>query len=322
MATDSRGDVYALAQGFIHVYGPNGKAIVEFEDEFKPRSIAVDSACNVYVRDFEVELNEKEEPVEGVTYYTPSTGKCPPEATTTYSRHGSTIVTSQEFPKASSGLREIAVNPGPSKGKDQLFVESNNDIRRYDSAANESKQLDAEFGKVLSSGPKESITVNGANGTVYVGANSTGIDALNEAGTEVLAHFDTKGSTSGKSGISPFVAVDPSNGHVISYDGSTGTVHEYDAAGSFLAEFGSFIEGQSITYDVAVDSACAIHEPPLTETTTPTCKEFDPSNGNVYVAFDDSKTPFDVTAFGPLRYGPGTKNFPSQSKRLATVAAK
>ncbi len=35
---------------------------------------------------------------------------------------------------------------------------------------------------------------------------------------------------------------------------------------------------------VAVDSSCALHEPPLSELTTPTCEEFDPANGNIYVA--------------------------------------
>ena len=35
---------------------------------------------------------------------------------------------------------------------------------------------------------------------------------------------------------------------------------------------------------LAVDNNCALHEPPLTATTTPTCEAFDPSSGDVYVA--------------------------------------
>ena len=35
---------------------------------------------------------------------------------------------------------------------------------------------------------------------------------------------------------------------------------------------------------VAVDNSCAAQKPPLTESTTPKCSEFDPSNGDVYVA--------------------------------------
>jgi DNA-binding beta-propeller fold protein YncE len=34
---------------------------------------------------------------------------------------------------------------------------------------------------------------------------------------------------------------------------------------------------------LAVDSSCAEHSPPLSEETTPTCEEFNPANGNVYV---------------------------------------
>jgi hypothetical protein len=34
---------------------------------------------------------------------------------------------------------------------------------------------------------------------------------------------------------------------------------------------------------VAVDASCTLHEPPLTELTTPTCAEFDPANGDIYV---------------------------------------
>jgi hypothetical protein len=34
---------------------------------------------------------------------------------------------------------------------------------------------------------------------------------------------------------------------------------------------------------VTVDNACELHKPALTEATTPTCQEFDPSNGDVYV---------------------------------------
>jgi len=52
-----------------------------------------------------------------------------------------------------------------------------------------------------------------------------------------------------------------------------------------LGEFSApgFPDGVTFSWDVAVDNSCSLHEPALTETTTPTCKEFDPSNGDVYV---------------------------------------
>ncbi len=130
---------------------------------------------------------------------------------------------------------------------------------------------------------------------------------MDEAGKEVLARIETTGSPSGEFGSNPLIAVDQSSGHVLEFDKTHGA-REYDAAGSFVAEFGSFTEGLSVLYRIAVDNACATHEPPLDETTTPTCHEFDPANGTAYVAYDDTNPdhpPYDVSAFGPLRYPGG-----------------
>jgi hypothetical protein len=135
VATDPNGDVYALAEGVVYVFGPKGEAITQFEDEFTPRELAVDSAGNVYVLDAEAEQTEEEppKPIAGVTYYAPSS--YPPKAATSYARHEPLIDTSTTFPKGGTLLRAIAVNPGPSKGKDQLFVASNSITRLYKSAA-------------------------------------------------------------------------------------------------------------------------------------------------------------------------------------------
>ncbi len=305
VATDSYGNVYAAADSLIHVYDPKGTEIAELEDEHIARDLAVDSACNVYARDEEVELNEKEEAVAGVAYYEPS--DCPPEPATTYTRHE--VTTSEDFPAKEKDLRSIAINPGPGAGKDRLFLASNGVTRLYKSAAQGSEAIDKEFGKGLVPGIVHlSVAVDGKRGVVYISVNNSGIFALNEAGTKLLRRFDVKGTPSGKTGANPFLAVDQANGHVIEYDGVTKGVHEYDAAGSFVAEFGAFTEGLTRDYRVAIDSACATHEPPLDETTTPTCKEFDPANGNAYVAFDDSNLshpPYDVTAFGGLKYPDG-----------------
>ena len=223
-------------------------------------------------------------------------------------------------------LQGIAVNPGPASGKDRLFVTGLEATREYDSAADGSALLDPEFAKGLISDLRRSIAVNGANGHVYfgltwvVGPSDILVDS---AGKEALARIDTKVSASGKAGGNPYVAVDQASGHAIEYD-ETKAAHEYNAvSGSFVAEFGNFTEGLIKTYRVAVDNACAIHVPQLTETTTPTCQDFDPANGNFYVAFDDtnaSHPPFDVTAFGPLKYGtpPPTPKFKLTVKETGT----
>jgi hypothetical protein len=300
VATDSHGDVYAGAESAIHVYGPTGTEIVKFEDKHKPTDTAVDSLGNLYVLDENNGFPHERE----VTYYSPSA--YPPVSGTTYTRRASAVVTEEEFAEGEPLLKAIAVNPGPGEGKDHLFVGGFAITHEYDSAKNGSTLLNEEFGKCVPI-PHQSIAVNGTNGTVYIGVNADGIYAVSKAGTECQGHIDIKGSPSGKVGFNPYLAVDQSNGHVIEYDGETGSAHEYDAAGSFVAEFGSFTEGITRDYRVATDSSCAIHEPPLDETTTPTCKAYDPANGNAYIAWDDPKLtnpPFDVNAFGPLDYGP------------------
>ncbi len=298
VATDFYGNVYAAAGTKVSVFDPKGKALTSFTDtKGTPTDLAVDSTCKVYVLEGETKA----------TYFTPTA--CPPVSGTTYARQESVVATG-------SGFRGIAVNPGPSAGKDRLFVTGTAVTREYDSAAKGSGPLNPEFAKdtVPSSALRESIAVNGANGSVYFGVNPHLIYVVDPTGKEILARIDTTVSTSGITGFNPRLAVDQANGHVIEFDGKSKSAREYEAvAGGFVAEFGSFTEELTKQYRVAVDSSCALHEPPLDETTTPTCEEFDPANGTVYVAFDDtnlSHPPFDVNAFGPVKYGtppPATK---------------
>jgi DNA-binding beta-propeller fold protein YncE len=91
--------------------------------------------------------------------------------------------------------------------------------------------------------------------------------------------------------------VDKGNDRV-EYFNSTGTKLEGEFSGSGLlmnegskeagsgGQHGEILTGQfSEPEGIAIDNSCRLHKPePLTETTTPlTCKEFDPSNGDVYV---------------------------------------
>ncbi len=301
VATDSHGNVYAAADAFIHVYGSDGKKITEIEDEHNARDLAVDSAGNVYVFD----ENEGFFTEGEVTYYAPS--DYPPDSGTTYSRHEPPIVISEDFPAGKRFLKSIGVNPGPGPGKDHLFVSSFAITREYDSAKNGSTPLDEEFAKCVTN-DRQSVEVNGADGTVYfagnVGGTNSGIFAVDPTGETCLRRFESTGAPSGKkAGLNPVVAVDQASGHVVAFDGVTSTAREYDAAGSFVAAFGTFTEGLNLEYRVAVDNSCALQEPPLTGKA---CEEFDPANGTAYVAFDDTSSkhpPYDLTAFGPLDYG-------------------
>jgi hypothetical protein len=294
VATDSHGDVYAgVEEGLIHVYAPGGKQLVEFNDTHKAIDLAVDSSGKVYVLDENAGFIGEEE----VTYYTPS--KYPPEAGTTYTRHEPAVATREAFPNPTKeNLQAIAVNPGPSEGKDHLFVSTKPVTREYESAANESGVFNEEFAPCAKDG-RQSIAVDGVHGIVWIAENGHVIYRVNEAG-ECLGRLENTGLA--KFGSNPYIGVDQSDGHLVTFDGATSTAREYDGSGAFVAAFGNFTENITRSYRVAVDSACAIHEPPLSGKA---CQEFDPANGNAYVAWDDpnaSHPPFDLTAFGPLKY--------------------
>jgi hypothetical protein len=304
IATDSYGDVYSGSATLIHVYNSSGTELKTatsqplIKDTEKPKDIAVDSSCNVYVLDAGANEFASE---EKVTYYAPSA--CPPVAGTTYTRHASVALPTQ-WPEPESIMKAIAVNPGPGPSKDRLFVTTGPITHVYKSAAEGSGLLDEEFAPAGLTGNRQSIAVNGARGIVYIGVNPHLIYAVDEATEEVLGRIENSGDANGKIGSNPYVAVDQASGHVITFDGATKGAREYDAAGAFVAEFGNFTEGLSKEYRVAVDNSCVLHE--LTEATVPTCHAYDPANGTVYVAFDDSNLshpPYDVNAFGPLDYG-------------------
>jgi DNA-binding beta-propeller fold protein YncE len=104
------------------------------------------------------------------------------------------------------------------------------------------------------------------------------------------------------------VAVDESTGDVYAIDRGDDRVEWFSSSGAYLGQFdgsGSFeVGGKAETglsagtggqsgeiptgrftrpTSIAIDNACALHSPALTEATTPTCHEFDSSAGDVYL---------------------------------------
>jgi hypothetical protein len=87
--------------------------------------------------------------------------------------------------------------------------------------------------------------------------------------------------------------------------------------------FTGSLPGQwSFADEIAVDNSCAQHEPPLTGSTTPTCEEYDPSFGDVYVVDTNN---FRVEKFGPageflLMVGGGVDQGPHHPGNVCTAA--
>ncbi len=299
VATDCEGYVYVAAESLIRVYSPNGSELTSFVDAEEPRDLAADCEGNVYVMD-----NAGGEPV--LTYYSPSA--YPPTGATAYTRHEPVLMPG-EF--ESSGLQSVAVNPANG----HVFVVRSGNvtpiIAEFDSAAEGSGVIgECGTGFGLPSG-RFDIDVYGATGEVYVTANGQNLATL-RCGAEpelLVKQIKGGGCPNGEFGSNPTIALDQSNGHIVEFEpGQPGDgAREYDSSGACVAEFGTFSSNAG-GYRVAVDNSCALHDPPLSEATTPKCADAYPSNGNVYVASDGTENavqPYDVTAFGPLEYPEG-----------------
>jgi hypothetical protein len=281
VATDSAGDVYAAAGPVIHVFGPDGKEI-EVGPEGKgiqapepPKDLAIDSAGKVYVL---LTGDSTSDPTQyKVQYLTPTA--YPPSAGTQYS--GPTTVASGNSFLTPSSVTAIELNPA----NDHVFIGSYTaQMLELGSAAEGSPILNPCFGCGLGMPTPFGIAVYGANGNVYTISNDT-LLVIDPDGDEVLARIRGGGSPKGVFGGSAGLAVDQSNGHVLYFNSSRNVGEEYDASGGFVSEFGDFTNLLRPS-GIAIDNSGG------------------PSNGNVYVAFDDTKggTP-DLWAFGPLSYG-------------------
>ena len=134
------------------------------------------------------------------------------------------------------------------------------------------------------------------------------------------------GAGAGKVNNPRGVAVNRSNGDLYVADRSNFRIDRFDSGGRFLLAWGLGVaDGSSEELQVcgpeapsptkrcfsstlasnpgaiapgavAVDNSCLLHGPPLDEATSPTCAEFDPSEGDVFVADANNRR---VTKFGP-----------------------
>jgi DNA-binding beta-propeller fold protein YncE len=154
----------------------------------------------------------------------------------------------------------------------------------------------------------DGVAVNEATGTVYVvDRGNNRVEIFNSTGTKIEGEFNgpsatgtgslTEGSTTIESVLTVTGAF--TVGEEISGEGIPAETTVTGVPGGGVLEISQPVEAgksglsvelkahQSFSEPVgiAVDNACVLHEPaPLTEETTPTCAEYDPSNGDVYVA--------------------------------------
>jgi len=283
VATDSEGNVYAAAGSAIHVYGPDGKEIEVgpngkgIETAEPPRDIAVDSSGKVYALFTGNGLTNPSEYT--VKYYT--LGAYPPSAGTQYSGP-TTVATGNSFLKPAT---VTAIGLNPKNG--HLFVgAAGGQLIELGSVAEGSPILKPCFGCGLGFAIVEDVAAYGANGDVYVSGGFGTLFVIDPSGTEVLVRITGTGSPQGPfGGFAGQLAVDQSNGHVLAFDSGRGAAEEYDASGAFVAQYGKFTIAGGFS-GIAIDNSGG------------------PSDGNVYVAFDDPEPgTFDLTAFGPLAYG-------------------
>ena len=148
--------------------------------------------------------------------------------------------------------------------------------------------------------------------------------------------FCPQGSGAGQCEGPYGLGVDFQSGHVYVADRGNNRVDVFEADGGFLFAFGWKVDAsepkeelQSCTtasgclkgsagagtgqfsspQRVAVDNSCAMHSPPLSELTTPTCAEYDPSNGDVYVGADSFRVQkFDSEGHFLLGFGWGVRD--------------
>jgi DNA-binding beta-propeller fold protein YncE len=125
-------------------------------------------------------------------------------------------------------------------------------------------------------------------------------------GASAFKVLSEAGEGAGKTNHPEGLAVNYETGRLYVADHENNRIDVFDSAGNFEKAFGWGVkngagEFQTCTTScrkglsgagngqfnrptgIAVDNSCFLHDPPLTELTTPTCEEFDSSAGDVYV---------------------------------------
>jgi DNA-binding beta-propeller fold protein YncE len=143
------------------------------------------------------------------------------------------------------------------------------------------------------------------------------------------------GEGAGQTRVPNGLAVNFETGRLYVADRENKRIVVFDKDGAFVKAFGKAGEGAgqfSAPKSIAVDNSCFTHDPPLTEATSPTCAEFDPSYGDVYVvdtkaehvenvdAYHHRVQKFDADGSFLLAFGGGVDEGPHHPGNLCTAA--
>jgi hypothetical protein len=278
VGVDSHGNRYVAAGATIKVFPPTGNTpLTTISGAKNPCDVAVDSLGNVWA----LERGESGPGEQKAVFFAPAS--FPPVEGTAYGSATTCATGEPPFFPFTNVLVSIGIDPKD----DHVFVSQPSRTIELDSAQNGCAVLNGNFAPRIGS-QRGDVAVYGANGNVYI-ANADEILVLEEEGHEVFARISGVGSPKGsfENWTQGSLAVDQSNGHLMIFRPTRKVVEEYEASGSFLAEFGVF--GSALRLPgVAVDNGAA-----------------SPNKGMVYLAYDDPTlaNPYDLTAFRPLSYG-------------------
>lgn len=121
------------------------------------------------------------------------------------------------------------------------------------------------------------------------------VSAFAARGHVFSSTFAESGSEEGQLNGPDGIAINEATGDIYVADTANDRVERFGALGEYQSVFngsGTFAVEESAaptgTFSnpeaIAIDNSCTLHKPVLTVSTTPTCEQFDPSYGDVYVA--------------------------------------
>jgi WD40-like Beta Propeller Repeat len=283
VATDPHGNIYVAnygdgtgLQGRIDIFNPSCEFLTEILDPNGPRSIAVDSAGNVYVVDMPGTVFESPFDNKGsVAVYRPESGAYPPTAASTYAA------------PETVGAAAFSVAVDQSNG--HFYLGSSNGVDEYEPDG-------SLVGDVDESVPAMGVDVWAANHDLYtsLGSGSDGRVRIFGGTSHALRKTIDGSGTPAHSFdfFRPYLAVDQASGDVYVGDLGHKVVDQFNASGEYVSGLEHSLSNAEPS-DVAVDSPY------------PGQPGYDsPNAGYVYVTSGHTESSSHVYAFKPRVVAP------------------